>query len=87
MVAGELTLAIGHKGGLMGAVLTHKIHQIVKRVALDVEFASRPGFQQVGQIGHIVGSDVARVGAWVYRDALGPRLQARLCGPRHAGDA
>ena len=47
MVAGELAFAVGHKGHLMGAHLAHKVHQVVKRVAFNVELAVGPCFEQL----------------------------------------
>ena len=54
MVAGELAFAVGHKSHLVGAHLAHKVHQVVKRVAFNVELTIRPCFEQLVQIKHIV---------------------------------
>jgi hypothetical protein len=44
-------------------------------------------FQQRRQVGHILRSDVARVGSGVHRDAGGTGLQAKFSGAHHTGEA
>jgi len=58
----------------MGAHLAHKVHQVVKRVAFDVELAVGPRFEQSCQIVHIASADVALVRAGVHGDARSARL-------------
>ena len=87
VVAGELAFAVWHKGDLVRAHRTHMRHQVVEGVALDVEFAVRPGLHQRGQLGHVAGADVALVRARVDGDALRASLQAQLGCARHTGDA
>ena len=87
MVTGELAFAVRHEGGLMRLKRQHKIHQIVKGVAFDVELAFGPLLEQGSQRMHVVGADVPRVGPRVYRDALGTRFKTQLRCTRHTGNA
>ena len=87
VVAGELAFAVGHKGRLLRAQVAHKVHQVVQRVALDVELASRPVLEQRGQFMHVTGTDVALVRPRMHGDALSPRLQTQPGRARHAGNA
>ena len=87
MVAGELARRVGHEGGLLRAMRAHERHQVVERVALDVELGLRPARQQRSELDHVVAADVARIGARVHGDALRPGLQAQRGGAHDARDA
>ena len=87
VVAGELAFAVGHKGHLLGAHAAHKTHEVVEGVALDVVLAPGPGFEQLGQLGHVGGADVAFIGPGVHGDAVGTGLQTLGGGARQAGNA
>ena len=79
MVAGELALGVRHKGHLVYrqaalAQVVHTIHQVVKGVALNVEFSVRPGLEQFGQLHYILRPDVPRIGTRMHRDTRSTRL-------------
>jgi len=81
MVAGELFMVIRHKGHLvyrqvLRHQLAHHVHQVMQGVAFNVELALWPGLHQAGQFGHIVGTNMALVRAWMHGNAVGPGLQA-----------
>ena len=78
MIAGELTLAVGHEGHLVRPVSSHKIHQLVKRIAFNVEFPVWPTLHQVGQVKHVGGTNVTLIGAGVNGNALSTRFQTHL---------
>jgi hypothetical protein len=86
MVTGELTFGIRHKGTLVGAHLAHKIHQVVKRVAFDIELLLGPVFEKRGQVMHIIRSDVSLIGPGVDRDAMSTGLQAQGCRTDNTGN-
>ena len=44
VVAGQLPLSVWHKGGLMRPHLTDKVHEVVKRIALNVELTPGTAF-------------------------------------------
>jgi hypothetical protein len=79
--------AVGHKGRLVRAHLTHKVHQVVKRIAFDVVFAAGPVLQQVGKVEHVLRADVALVRARVHGDAVRTGLQALGGRAGEAGNA
>ncbi|MEY4075285.1 MAG: hypothetical protein RJA29_2642 [Pseudomonadota bacterium] len=87
VVTGELPLAVGYERGLIRPLAQHETHQVVKRVALDIELPLRPLAQQTGQCRHVVRTDVTCVRAWMYRDALGTGLQTQGRRPGHTGNA
>ena len=74
MIAGELTLAVGHEGYLVRPDSSHKIHQLVKRIAFNVEFPVWPTLHQVGQVKHVGGTNVTLIGAGVNGNAMGTRF-------------
>ena len=84
MVAGGLAFAVGHKGALVRPHGTHEVHQVLGGVALDVELAVGPGLHECGEVGDVMGADMALVGPGVDGDAGGTGLQADF---RRAGDA
>jgi len=86
MVAGELTLGVRHKSGLLRTNLADEVHQVMERIAFDIEFPPRPILQQQSQIKHILRPDVAFIRPGVYRDAVGTGLQAQGGCPGHAGN-
>ncbi len=67
--------------------LMHHVHQVVQRVALDVEFTLGPGLHELGQVMHIGAADMALVGSGMHRDAVRTGLQTQRGGARDAGDA
>ena len=75
MVAGELALGIGHKSALMWTAFAHEVHQVLKRIAFDVELTVGPALHQTGQFVHVTGADMALVRTRMHRDAVGPGLQ------------
>mmetsp|Transcript_4852 Transcript_4852/g.17273 ORF Transcript_4852/g.17273 Transcript_4852/m.17273 type:complete len:287 (+) Transcript_4852:1388-2248(+) len=87
MVGGELVFGVGHEGDLMGTMPVHEVHQVLGRVAFDVELGVGPVLQQGGQVIDVTGPDVAGVRAGMHRDALGAGAQAELGRAQHAGDA
>ena len=74
MIAGELTLAVGHERYLVRPDSPHKIHQLVKRIAFNVEFPVWPTLHQVGQVKHVGGTNVTLIGAGVNGNAMGTRF-------------
>ena len=86
MVAGGLVRAVGHQRGLVGLELAHKLHQVVKGVAFDIEFAARPVGHHGGQLVNVMALDMAFVRARVHGDATGTGHQAQLRSAQHAGD-
>ena len=56
--------------------LSHKIHQIVERIAFNIEFAVRIRPHQCRQRGNITRPDVATVWSRVNRDAIGAGVKA-----------
>ena len=87
VVAGELAFGVGHKRDLLGPHRLDKTHEVVKRVAFDVELAPRPLGQQRGQVGHVVRTDVALVRPGVHGKACGTHLQTQGTRTREAGNA
>ncbi|MCY1548899.1 hypothetical protein D9M68_850380 [compost metagenome] len=92
MVARELPFAVRHEGQLVQrqSTSTHfarHVHQVVKRIALDVVLALGPGLQHLGQIEHIVQPDVSLVGARMHGDPPRAGLQAQRGRPRDRRDA
>ena len=87
MVAGELVFAVGHEGGLVWPGITDETHQVLCRVALDVEFALGPVAHQCRQIRHVTGADMALIRTGMDGDAVGPRLQAQRGCARDTGNA
>ena len=86
MVAGGLVRAVGHQRGLVGLELAHKLHQVVKGVSFDVEFAARPVAHHGGQFVNIMLLDMPLVRPGVHGDATGTGHQAQLRSAQHAGD-
>jgi hypothetical protein len=65
----------------------HETHQVLERIALDVELAIRPLAQQRRQIVHVGGADMTLVRPRMHGDAVGAMLQAdrrRTCQRRNA---
>ena len=87
VVAGELSRRVGHEGALLRPVLAHEAHQVVQRIAFDVELGVRPALQQRRQIADIVRADVPLVGPRVHGDALRSGLEAQRRRASHARDA
>jgi hypothetical protein len=87
VVAGGLVLGIGHEGALMRPLRTHETHEVLQRVALDVEFAVGPGREQPGQIRHVMRADMPLIGPWMHGDAVRPRLQTQLGRAQDDGEA
>ena len=85
VVAGGLVRAVGYQRGLVGLELAHKIHQVVKGVAFDVEFAARPVAHHGGQFMHIMAPDVPLVRTGVHGDATGTGHEAQLRSAQHTG--
>ena len=71
----------------MRAHSTHDIHQIVQRVAFDIEFALWPLLHQRGNVIHIAAADMALVRPWVDGDALRPCPQCHVARVQYAGQA
>ena len=71
MVAGELAFAVWHQRALMGSQGLHETHQILKRIAFDVEFTIRPAPDQARQFMHIRTANMAFVWPRMNRDAAG----------------
>ena len=87
MVRGELTFGIRHEGHLLRTHFFNQGHEVVKRVALDIELAVWPCFEQLRQIEHIAVADMALVRPRVHRDAVGTRLQTQCGCTGDAGNA
>ena len=92
VVTGQLALPVRHQGELVqgqiaGLELGGHIHQVVQRVAFDVELAVRPLLHQLRQVQHIAAADMARIGPRMHSDTRSPRLQTQGRGAGHAGDA
>ena len=91
VVAGELVFGVGHKRALVqrqapGGQVAHEMHQVLQRIAFNIELALRPVFHQRRQFIDIVGADMALVGPGMHRDALRTGLQAQLGSAQHAGN-
>ena len=78
MIAGELTLTVRYEGHLVRPEGTHKIHQLVKRIALNIEFPVWPALHQVGQVKHVGGTNVTLIGARVNGNTLCASFQTQL---------
>ncbi len=92
MVAGELVFAVGDKGALVQRQaacrqVMRKLHQVVERIALDIELAAGPVLHHGGNLVHVVTADVTLIRARVHRDALGAGLQAQAGRLDYIGDA
>ena len=86
MVTRELVNRVGHEGGLVRPSGPHDIHEVVERVALDVELGLRPTLHQGGNFIDIPRADVPLIRARVNGDALAAGLQAALGCAHHAGN-
>ena len=84
VVGGESRLGVGHKRGLIGPHRAHEVHQLVQRIALDVELAGRPLGEQLGELGHIVWPDVPAVRPRMHGDTVGTGLQRNRGKAGHA---
>ena len=87
VVARELPRRIGHERGLLRPMLAHEGHQVVERVAFDVELGLRPLLHQRREVAHVLRTDVALVRTRVHGDALRSRFEAQRCRAQHARDA
>src|SRR5690606_3248879 len=67
--------------------LADEVHEVLRRVALDVVLAAGPGLHERGEVEHVLAADVPLVGPRVNGDALRARLQAQLGRARDAGNA
>ena len=85
MVGGGLIGAVGNEGALAGPQRAHQRHQVVERVAFEVELGLRPLFQQLGEVVHVARADVALVGPRVHGDAVGTGFEHEGRGAGHAG--
>ena len=65
----------GTKVHWCGLQRAHEVHQVVERVALDVELGLRPSLHQRGELVHVVRADVALVGPRVHGDAVRAGLE------------
>src|SRR5690606_27175001 len=88
VVRGELMVAVGHQGALVGQGLLHQGQEsgVVplgggKGVALHIEFDARMAGHQPRQVADIAGADMALVGAGVDGDAVNASGQADLGVP------
>jgi hypothetical protein len=80
VVAGELAFAVRHESALVRPKLTDEVHQVVKRISLDVELCAAPFRHQRVQFRDVFRADVPAVGPWVNGDAMCAGIQAdRRC--------
>jgi hypothetical protein len=91
VVTGELVFAVGHQGALVQwqaacREVTHKMHQVLKRVALNVELAVWPVFHHGGDFIHVVAPDVTLIWPGVHGDALRARFKTQTGRTDHIGD-
>ena len=81
---GRLRRVVGHEGALLRPQLAHERHQVVERVAFDVELGVGPVLQHRRELAHVAGADVALVGPRVHGDAVRAGLEGDA---RQADDA
>ena len=65
---------------MLGPQGPHKCHQILERVAFDIELATRPKREQLGQIVYIPRPDVAFIRARMDGDPVCAGAQANVGG-------
>ena len=93
VVGGELIVAVGNQGGLLGpGLLDERVESGIavssrpeEWIALNVELDVWPVLQQVGECKDIVGANVPLVGTGVHRDAVRPRPEHGLGCGGHTG--
>ena len=86
VVGGELPMAVRHKSDLLRAKFFNQAHEVVQRIAFDIEFAVWPVLQQVSQVMHIAVADMPLVGSGMDCDALSAGLQAQARRTGNAGN-
>jgi hypothetical protein len=86
VIAGELIPAIGDQSGLMRPHAMHQIHQVMEGVALQIELAVGPALHQLGNLDHIVRTDMTLIWTGMDGNAIGSSPQAQLGGSHWAGD-
>ena len=86
MITGEGLARVGHERRLLGLHSLTMLEQAVERIAFDIVFGARVALQQLGELEHVAGANVALVGPWVHGDALGTRLERDPRKPDDAGD-
>ena len=87
-IGGQVPAVVG--GGLLGTVWnegelvqrqalrdqrSRNVHQVVERVALDVELGLGPGLHEQGELAHVARADMPFVGPRMNRDAVRSGLQ------------
>ena len=81
MVAGELVFAVRHESALVqrqatGRQVVYKFHQILERIALNIELTARPVLHHRGDFIDVVTPDVPLVGARMHGDAIRSSFKA-----------
>lgn len=61
-------------------------HVVEEGIAFDVEFGVRIVFEKCGEVGDVVGTDVAVVWAGMDRDAVGAGVECELGAVQNGGD-
>ena len=70
MVTRELAFAVGYKSDLMWPESSNKVHQLVKRIAFNVELTIWPTLHQLGQLNDIRCANVSFIWTRVNRNAV-----------------
>ena len=88
VVGGGLLGAVGNEGALLRARRSRtQLHQVVERVALDVELGRGQRFSSAASSCTSWAADVALVGPRMNGDAVRARLERDRGGAHHARDA
>jgi hypothetical protein len=80
-------MAVRHKSDLLRAKFFNQAHEVVQRVAFDIEFSVWPVPQQVSQVMRIAVADMPLVGSGMDCDALSAGLQTQARRTGNAGNA
>jgi hypothetical protein len=78
---------IRHKRALRWPDIAGKMQVLVKRISFDIEFGRGIFLQEQSQTMHIPGPDMSLIRAWMNRDAIGSRIEAKRRGVQNAGNA
>ena len=87
MIAGRRIRGIGHQRALRGAKIPGEMHKFDERIPLDIEFSARIFLEEPGDLPHIIGPDMALVGARMDGDSIRPGIEAQPGGMNDSGDA
>ena len=75
VIARFLRLTVGHKRHLIRTNFADVLHQVHEGIAFDVEFATGPVPEKLGESRNIIAADMAFIGARMNRQTGGPGLK------------